>query len=128
MRYTVKILCDDTCHPSYPDWLVYEFMRMEPGYWLPAPDPERKLWRPADHVAYIDRATGQVAGDTFTPPFEPRDSYNFECYRCRRRGRRVTVPARAESLNVIFEGLYEHGEPCISFRNLAAILRSTGAR
>ena len=127
MPYTVEIYCDDECHPEYPDgWLVDEWVRLEPGRWMPKPDGDK--WRAPGHLAYVDRTTGQVAGETFTPPFEPSETHVFVCRKCRRRGKRFPVEGQEGRLNEIFEKLYEHGVARISMTGLAARLRNSGVR
>ncbi len=111
VRATVEVGCDDPMHAERHPWEVVEWFRqMHNGEWLVIPEMDPfSIWRPPGARAKLDTTTNAYLGDGFTPPVTVRDRYRLQCRRCKRRGGRDVVEARADQLAQIFDALTAHG-------------------
>jgi hypothetical protein len=109
---TIELYCDDPAHAEKP-WTIATFAKIPAGRWLGVGEISSERWvllsgwfgdtfRQEDLVVYFDpvtmrRLTGPRAGALA--------SYSFECFRCVKLKKRVTVEASDESVQLILDGL-----------------------
>jgi hypothetical protein len=109
---TIELYCDDPAHAEEP-WTIATFAKIPAGRWVGVGEIDTARWvlldgwfgntfRQEDLVTYFDPATMKRLT---APCAGALVSYSFECFRCVKLKKPVTVEASDKSVQLILDGL-----------------------